>query len=784
MRSLDSSSDPKILRILAQSKNWTIHNKAAFRASLMGMGLPLLVSAAMAQEPNNSTMMNTQSALEQARAMQMAHQAPAQSSAPAPVPAQMPSHAPAPAVVASSAPNNMVSAGQTMSALEAARAAAAASARPQVAVPAPAQAQASVPAPATYAASAPAPVATRAAPITNQNAQVMPSTQNRGAPVAPVAHGAPAANMPNSMAVQGRDQMGNGAASMVPMPNVSMEPTSPAAAVAASLASKQAAYANRMIPPSARENQGGGIMFNHKHNWFYNEQLQEEDVINLNVQMGGMTVPRPNMNTDYSANKSFIGHGNAHYDAPNIKTNANNSVANTKEDPLASPYYDPFTGEVNVPESVKAQQRLDRIAAEQQKKLTEEEDRLAQYDIDRAKQLTEDPNYKPFGDFAAHDRMYRRMPLGKDVFYVASGKDIQWLHNQIAPIERDLGADIGFVLLDQNGLVALKDNSPFPLYGLSKFHLSYAVGSLMSVRAENSSHQVKFNAARLSRNIVSPLLESLTGANRLAIEESVSGGYGARRSKTERNRMLASAVKKVQTGTTAQDRAEARANSVPINQKATAYTTETHGNNMTISLGELMFYNLALGDANASSILLDYLGTVKTLEVFDKTKGLEHVQYKTSELDTAISPVLIENNHAPLYESAKLFASYSQDKGISLEVRQAINDMLYNNQATRNTIQKGVREAVVGESAEVLNHFNIYSQGQVADYIEARRSRPVVSDMALIEYRGQRIVMVIACRNVKGQLNRTQVNAEDAISSVARVLFEYEKYRINSRNFH
>ena len=756
MRSLDSSSDPKINRILAQSKNWTIPHKAAFKASLIGMGLPLLVSAAMAQEPDNSTMMNTQSALEQARAMQMASQAPA--------PAQMP--APAPAASASSAPNNMVSAGQTMSALEAARAAASASARTQVAAPVPAQAP------------APVPVATRAAPITNQNAQAVPST-----PVAPVAHGAPATNRANSMAVQGSGQMGNGAASMVPMLNVSTEPTSPAAAVAASLASKQAAYENRMTPPSARDNQGGGIMFNHKHHWFYDEQLQEEDVINLNVQMGGMTVPRPNMNTDYSANKSFIGHGNAHYDAPNIKTNANNTGANAKEDPLASPYYDPFTGEVNVPESVKAQQRLDRIAAEQQKKLTEEEDRLAQYDIDRAKQLTEDPNYKPFGDFAAHDRMYRRMPLGKDVFYVASGKDIKWLHNQIAPIERDLGADIGFVLLDQNGLVALKDNSPFPLYGLSKFHLSYAVGALMSVRAENSSHQVKFDAGRLSRNIVSPLLESLTGANRAAIEESVTGGYGARRSKSERNRMLASAAKKVQSGTAAKDRAEARANSVPINQQATAYTTETHGNNMTISLGELMFYNLALGDANASSILLDYLGTIKTLEVFDKTKGLEHVQYKTSELDTAISPVLIENNHAPLYESAKLFASYSQDKDISLEVRQAINDMLYNNQATRNTIQKGVRESIEGESVEVLNNFNIYSQGQSADYIEARRSRPVVSDMALIEYRGQRIVMVIACRNIKGQLNRTQVNAEDAIASVARVLFEYEKYRINSRNF-
>ena len=766
MRSLDSSSDPKINRILAQSKNWTIPHKAAFKASLIGMGLPLLVSAAMAQEPNNGAMMNTQSALEQARAMQMASQAPALA------PSQGQAQGTAP--VASSAPNNMVSVGQTMSALEAARAAAAASART-----APAANAIQTPAPV----SVPVPVATRSAPITNQNTQVMPSMQTRGAPVAPVAHGAPATNRANSMAVQGRGQMGNASANMVPMPNVSMEPTSPAAAVAASLASKQAAYENRMIPPSSRENQGGGIMFNHKHNWFYDEQLQEEDVINLNVKMGGMIVPRPNMNTDYSANKSFIGHGNAHYDAPNIKTNANNTVANPKEDPLASPYYDPFTGEVNVPESVKAQQRLDRIAAEQQKKLTEEEDRLAQYDIDRAKQLTEDPNYKPFGDFAAHDRMYRRMPLDKDVFYVASGKDIQWLHNQIAPIERDLGADIGFVLLDQNGLVALKDNSPFPLYGLSKFHLSYAVGALMSVRAENSSHQVKFDASRLSRNIVSPLLESLTGANRAAIEESVTGGYGARRSKTERNRMLASAAKKVQSGTTAQDRAEARANSVPINQQETAYTTETHGNNMTISLGELMFYNLALGDANASSILLDYLGTIKTLEVFDKTKGLEHVQYKTSELDTAISPALIENNHAPLYESAKLFASYSQDKAISLEVRQTINDMLYNNQATRNTIQKGVRESIKGESVEVLNNFSIYSQGQSADYIEARRSRPVVSDMALIEYRGQRIVMVIACRNVKGQLNRTQVNAEDAIASVARVLFEYEKYRINSRNF-
>ena len=574
-------------------------------------------------------------------------------------------------------------------------------------------------------------------------------------------------------------------------PAASVEPTSPTAAIAASIAAKQAplnssAAANNIVPPSARLNQGGGIMFNHKHDWYFNEQLESNERINLSVKLGGMSVPMPSRTIDYAVNKQYMGHGNAHYDGGIMRTDnlGKATSATPEENPLASPYYDPFTGEVNIPESVKAQQRRDRIAAEQQRVLNDEENRLAQYDIDRAKQLGEDPNYRPFGNFESHDRIYKRMPLNKNVFYVSSGKDIQWLHNQIAPIERDLGADIGFVIMDQNGLVALKDNSPFPLYGMSKFHLAYAVGALMSVRGEVSSQQIKFNMSSLNRSIPSPLIESLTGAN-IAQDSTTDPASANSRNKSQRNAMLANAGKQLAAGTTEKSRAEARANSKKINSKDVYGSDESNpnSNNMTISLGELMFYSLSLGDSNASAILHKYLGSVSTLEVFDKTKGLEHVQYKTSELDTAISPVLVVNNNAPLYESAKLMANYFQDKEVSPEVRLSINDMMHSNQATRNLIQKGVKASVADESAEVLNNLMIYSQGQASGYISERRTRPVVSDLAMIEYRGQRIVMAIACRDIKGPLNRTQAYAEDAIAEVARILFEYEKYRINSRNF-
>lgn len=562
---------------------------------------------------------------------------------------------------------------------------------------------------------------------------------------------------------------------------VPAEPTSATAAIAASLAVKQ----NEIVSANDRRNQGGGIMFNHQHDWYFNEQLESNERINLAVHLGGMSVPMPSNNVDYTVNKQYVGHGNAHYDEGSVRDFSNNKkTIVAKEDPLASPYYDPFTGEVNIPESVKAQQRRDRIAAEQQRVLNDEENRLAQYDMERAKQLDADPKYFPFGNFEAHDRIYKRMPLNKNVFYVSSGKDIQWLHNQIAPIERDLGADIGFVILDQNGLVALKDNSAFPLYGMSKFHLAYAVGSLMSVRGEVSSQQVKFNLNYLSREIPSPLMESLTGANMLR-EDSLDPVSANRRNKAQRSAMLANAGKQLAAGTSEKSRAEARANSKQINSKQVYGGDEKAAstNNMTISLGELMFYSLALGDSNASAILHKYLGSVSTLEVFDKTKGLEHVKYKTSELDTAIRPILVVNNNAPLYESAKLMATFFQDKEINPEVKLSISDMMHSNQATRNCIQRGVKESVANESAEVLNNMIIYSQGQASGYILENRLRPVVNDLAMIEYRGQRIVLAIACRDLKGPLNRTQSYAEDAIAKVANILFEYEKYRINSRNF-
>ena len=526
----------------------------------------------------------------------------------------------------------------------------------------------------------------------------------------------------------------------------------------------------------------------HKHNWFYSEQSEAENRINLVIQTGAINVPAPNLAVNYAANKKYIGHGNGHYQNPVINTEPESSMVE-KEDPLASPYYDPLTGKVNIPEKVKAEQRQARAEAEHRRRLNDEENRLARYDLERSRKLDEDPSYLPFGDFAPHEADYRRMPKEKDVFFVSSVRDIEWIHDKIARIEKELGGELGFAMFDQHGLVALKDNSPYPLLGFSNFQLAYATAALMSVRGEDTSQPITFNFNRLNRDVPSPFVESLYNSRLNGLDGGFAGdpnSLAARRDKAKRKAALASAAKQLKSGNTEQARAEARANakSLKVNTSPLSVGAGVNdGNAVQSSIGELLHYALSLNDPNAFSVLVDYLGSLKTLEVFAQTQGVKDIKYKVTEVDQVLSPILTDSNTAPLYQSARMMAAFTQDKSVNPQARQTVYDMLQSNQYTRNLIQKGVRESLDSEKQEIINSTLIYSQAGSSGYLDTRQQRPVVQDLALIEYRGQRVVMAISARNIKGPLNRTQIYGETAIAEAAKVLFDYERYRINNRLF-
>ena len=206
-----------------------------------------------------------------------------------------------------------------------------------------------------------------------------------------------------------------------------------------------------------------------------------------------------------------------------------------------------------------------------------------------------------------------------------------------------------------------------------------------------------------------------------------------------------------------------------------------------------MYYSLGFSDSNASAILLQYLGnSLKSLELFDRIKGLYRAKFTAFEYDIDKDPRLASANTAPLYESAKLMALYAEDTKINPEVRKFVNEIMYFNVTGKDAIQRGVRESIYFQEQKRLGKdvprfsshkqinsvptppsLKIYSREGIGGIVEDEGRRTIISDLALIEYEGRSYVLVVAVKDIRGRLAQSERNGEQAIAATARTLFDY-----------
>lgn len=502
-------------------------------------------------------------------------------------------------------------------------------------------------------------------------------------------------------------------------------------------------------------------------------------------------VPAPSANVDYSGKKNLTAQGNGHFSMPTMQESVEQAEQNF--DPLASPYYDPITGGIDIKRMQEAQAR-EAIASGKRPfaQLGPDEAmeaRLRLYDQMQVLKRANDPNFKAFGDFSRQDEVYNSLPKTKDVFFVDEGGDFTKLQQAVARIEQNLGAEMGFVLLDNDGLVALKDNSLYPLYGLDNFHLAYAVARLMSSRGDTGSTVIRFASNSVRDDIKSPMLASLrfTGSSknvdRAKADAQVTGA--------QRGKVIAEMMRDQQLGRSSRpDREEILQASTSSDRfKRDQQMLERRlkeGVPYTILLSELFNYALEEGDPNANDVLVNYLGSLATLEISDHIKGLTDVSFKTKNSEIIANSKLINDNQASLYSSAKLLALYSQDSELTEDARGLIDDIMYFNVKDRGYIQKGVRDSIASHSRRnTINTGNsndgeyeeidyaIYSTVGIGGVDQSLGARTVISDLALIKYQGYSVVMAISIRNMPMIQGFADSKAEAAIASLARVLFDY-----------
>ena len=516
-------------------------------------------------------------------------------------------------------------------------------------------------------------------------------------------------------------------------------------------------------------------------------------------RLGTFRIPNPDPSHDYSSDPGRPLHGNGVYALEPLDPNKPYAQvkAEQTENPLASPYYNVATGEIDYPEDVLRQKQLEAYVSPEEERAT----RLKDYDHERVAQLKSINQYMPFSGLVHHDEVYSYLPEEAQVFYVDREADRARLEADIAQIEKRSHGTLGFVLLDQNGIVALKDNSAYPLVGLTKFHLAYAVASLMSDRLENQNTRIFFFTDMLRSDVYSPLADNLYKKASRVVRDATGqiisdpNSIDNRPSVSERSAIIASTVRQYQSGEGLDvDMDEVRLQST---LKKTVEDSQKDlpqkGERLSLSIGDLMYYSLGFSDSNASAILLQYIGSsLKSLELFDRIKGLYRTKFTAYEYDVDKEPKLASANTAPLYESAKLMALYAEDNMINPEVRKFVNDIMYFNVTGKDAIQRGIRESIyfleqkrLGKevprfsSHRQINsiptppNLKIYSREGIGGIIEDEGRRTVISDLALIEYDGRSYVLAVAVKDIRGRLGQSERNGEHAIASTARTLFEY-----------
>ena len=504
---------------------------------------------------------------------------------------------------------------------------------------------------------------------------------------------------------------------------------------------------------------------------------------------GSLQVPAPREGFNYSHNAQYHAQGNGRFDIPAFAPQDSVPIPEdqTKINPLASPFYDPLTGGIDMAKMRRAEIEK-RIA--QGKKLPQEmtpneqmEARLKSYDRSQYEIQINSDLFQAFGDFKHHDEVYNSLPTTADVFYVDRPEDLSMFKEKVAELEKQVGAPIGFVLFDNAGLIVLKDNTDFPLQGLTSFHLAYAVASLMSTRGDNGSVTFSFLPKDIRRDIVSPLVRDLDRTNAIGyhspevIEAQTPTTTGA-----ERGRGIAEYMRSNQGSNLDKKTREEMMNySRRLNRNYQEDPKRSSADPFLLSLNELMHYTLGEGDPNASKLLLSYIGTLPALQLFDRVQGLKRVQFKHLQADAAANPELVRQSTAPLYESARLLAAFNQDSKLSADARAIVENQLYFNPLDRNLIQKGVQNSIefFGKKNKIMvdlhdnEGYSVYSIKGDGGYDAKTDRRTVMSDMALIKYRKHTVVMIIAIKEIPNNELQSLRNSEKVISGLANFLYEY-----------
>lgn len=293
------------------------------------------------------------------------------------------------------------------------------------------------------------------------------------------------------------------------------------------------------------------------------------------------------------------------------------------------------------------------------------------------------------------------------------------LDEALFQLSREYDANLGLVVLNEDGLFMLRDNRVFPIMSVMKFNLAYAVAHKMQNSGHDLGHTIAVKSSELDPKTYSPMYEEM---KHLGMVEGKN-------------------------------------------------SPET----VNLSLGDLIHYSVSQSDNNACDILLTrYLSGPNELEQFMKAQGLNLVSIKYTESEMGADVMKSYENFISPYDMAKSIALYAQDTTLSDELKSYLDECMLFAATGANRIQKGIKDSIAkvddqGESFRTLRIFDKTGSGGTNK--DGRRI--AVNDAAFVSYEGKPYVIVVFVKDIAGDASKTMAKGEELIQKTTTLVFDY-----------
>ena len=399
-------------------------------------------------------------------------------------------------------------------------------------------------------------------------------------------------------------------------------------------------------------------------------------------------------------------------------------------------------------------------------------------------ELAQLPHHFDLSGDAAILEMLQQSPIDPAKrFYATDRRSAEHVLSSFNTIEQMHQADIGLALLNEHGLVLLYSADNFPLMSVMKFHLGYAVLAEMVKRGDRLSDTITIKFSDLDPNTHSPMYDvleqrqfNLVNGNCEHIAPAIAAAYEAASQQAQAsgaeaqqgaNHFWGDAYLTAMLSCTKQAHNTATLSGLRVSPKE-----------LTICLGDLLYYAVRESDNNACDALIKYyLGGMENLERFWHDKGVP-LSLKYTEGEMAAEVARCYDDHGRPYDIAHSYAVYLNDLSLPQELRSFLDETMLFVPTGADRIQHAVKRTLseyatsYQQEQELFRTLRIFDKTGMGGMNE-HGERIAVNDLAFISYEGKPYILSVTIKNIAGTPESSVRDGATALRKSARVAFTY-----------